>query len=428
MSKRRSLLARGNWGNGGLAGLNLRRIWPLGRRTRVSPELFCGETLAEAITAVRQAYGPDATVLGTRSRRRYGPFGRQVVEVLVDPGEQRASSPSPGPQRTAPGYQPEACGRRRQASRQGPTASSRRQEAANGLSDVPGRRSGESAGAGGVRGSLEDLLRTAGIAPDLAIVLATNSLAGGRSPLVSTKHLGARLGEAIAELIGRPRPVETSPGGKRTVAFIGPHGAGKTTALVKVACRLALEGGFRVALVTADTHRLAAAEQLARYAAVLELDFAVAYTPGELRRHCSTNEGVEVTLVDTPGHVWRSPDDLAGLGAVLEAAAPDEVHLVFPATRDLGSVEHAMYAYRPLGVDRLLISKLDEAESYGPVLNLAASTKLPLSYLGLGPDVPGLLDLPDAAQIARAVLAGRTPGTVGGREPGETEKEAGVVG
>jgi len=357
------------------------------RGAQASPgELFSGGSLEEAVTAVRLAFGPEAMILGTRRRRKYGLFGPPVVEVR-------------------------AC-----------SAANRHAETGDGAA---GRRAEATPAPGGVRGSLEALLRTAGVAPGLAIVLATNSLGGRHSPLMSTRQLGEALGRAISELVGRPRPVEPSPGGNRVVAFIGPHGAGKTTALVKVACELALGGGRKVAMVTADTHRLAAAEQLARYAAVLGMELGVAYTPGDLRRQCSRFGEAEFTLVDTPGHVWRSADDLAELGALLESAAPGEVHLVLPATRDLAVAEHAMCAYRPLGIDRLLVSRLDEAESYAPVVNLVSATKLPLSYLSCGPDVPGLLEVPDPWVIARSLLGGKPPKAT--RQAGAPAEEAGAL-
>jgi flagellar biosynthesis protein FlhF len=323
------------------------------------------------------AYGPGAVILSTRTRRKYGFFGPASVDVLACPGDAAERA------------------RTQQASLRGNC---------NPMPPVQTETSGQ-----GLRDTLEQLLKAAGIAPWVAAMLATNALVGGRAPLLSTRQLASELGGALEELMGKSRPVETGAGPGRVVAFIGPPGSGKTTALVKVACELSLAGGQRVALVSADTHRLAATEQLARYAAILGLEFAVAYTPGELRRHCEALSGAGAILVDTAGYVWRSPEDLGELASLLEAASPAEVHLVLPATCDESAAQHAMYAYRPLGVDRLFISGVDEVDSYAPAVNLAAATRLPLSYLGYGSDVPGFLEVADPKSIAPALLSGKPP-------------------
>jgi flagellar biosynthesis GTPase FlhF len=324
--------------------------------------------------------GAGAEILATRQRRKYRLFGPVQHEIVARAG----------------------------------SVSDAREAAATGGDRPPG-----------IQATLQELLITAGVAPGLATMLSVNSLLGQAGHLVSAKELAGRLGAALAEMVGTVRPAEVGKGGSRVIAFIGPHGGGKTTALAKLACELVLAGSSKVALLTADTYRLGAMDQLGRYAAILSSYFGAAYTPGELRRlRDEAGLQADITLVDTPGCNWRSKEDLSNLSSLLEAAQPDEVHLVVPAVYQLSVAEHLIAAFRPLGVDRLLITKLDEAETYGPVINLVAGGRLPLSYAGLGADVPGTLWVPDPGDLARMLLAGRSP-----QDPVSADKgEVGAVG
>lgn len=375
-----------------------------GKGTRV----FRGSTVDEALAGVRMALGPGAEILATRKRRKYALFGPVQAEVVA-----RAPSPTAahgitriamhGASRTAVSTAPRSRG---DIASQGPAAAAAH------------------AGPGPIQSALRELLVTAGVAPALATMLSVNSLLGETGHLVSARELSSRLGNALAEMVGAVRPVDLAGGGSRVIAFIGPHGGGKTTALAKLACDLVLAADRKVTLLTADTVRLGAADQLARYAAVLNSGFGAAYTPGELRRlRDEAAREAEVVLVDTPGCNWRCAEDLSNLASLLDAAHPDEVHLVVPAVYELTLAQHMVSAFRALGVDRLLIARLDEAETYGPVVNLVACCRLPLSYAGLGPHVPGTLWAPDPGHLARMLLAGQPP-HIGE----EQDEEAGGVG
>ncbi len=349
--------------------------------------VFRGKTLDEALAGARVALGPGAVILETRRRRKYRLFGPVQAEIVARAGVAAKCTANPGdvaPSRTAAAERP----------------------------------------AGGtIQAALQELLVTAGVAPGLATMLSVNSLMGQSGHLVSARELSGRLGDALAEMVGTVRPADVGKGGSRVIAFIGPHGGGKTTALAKLACELVLGGNTRVGLLTADTQRIGAVDQVARYADILGSYFGTAYTPGELRRlRDEAAVRADTVLVDTPGCNWRSSEDLGILSSLLEAAQPDEVHLVVPAVYQLSVAEHLMAAFRPLGVDRLLITKLDEAETYGPVINFVAGGRLPLSYAGLGPEVPGTLWVPDPGHLARMLLAGKSP-----QEPVEARAENGEV-
>ncbi|MDP2872530.1 MAG: hypothetical protein Q8P31_08350 [Bacillota bacterium] len=388
-------------------------------RRPMAAGVFRARTMEEALTRVRLALGPGAVIVTTRRRPKYHLFGPVVAEIVArapSPGANPPKAGGPAPTRAARG----SADRR-------PTAGAPEMRGAAAVTAEPRKSAaGSRSSTGGVQAALQELLVAAGVAPGLATMLSVNALLGQSGPLLSAKQLTARLANALAEMVGAVRPADLSGEGSRVIAFIGPHGGGKTTALAKLACELVLAGGRKVALLTADTHRLGAADQLARYAAILNVSFGAAYTPGELRRmRDDATSKSDVTLIDTPGRNWRSIEDLNDLAAMLDSAHPDEVHLVLPAVYQLSVAEHLISAYRPLGVDRLLVSKLDEAETYGPVVNLVAGCRLPLSYVGLGPDVPGTLWAPDPGHLARTLLAGKSPQDP---VPEPQREEAGAVG
>ncbi len=345
------------------------------RGSRGSARTFRGPTLGAAIERVRLHLGDAAVLLRTRKRRLLFGLGPDVVEVTAVPG-QPAAAERPGPQE-----QP--------------------------LRRLQGVAPEEPVAPGTVSQALAELLVAGGVGADLAGLLAARALEGSRN-LVSTKQLGTVLGDAIGHFTGGAYAIDVVPGSRRVVAFIGPAGSGKTTSLAKLACESVLAAGRSVQVISTDTVRPGAADQLARYAAILGVPFAVAHTHGELRRLCA-GASADLVFVDTPGCTWRSSSDIAALAATLEAAAPAEVHAVIAATTEPDLATRMIAAYRPLGVDRLLLTRLDEVRTYGPVVNIACGVRVPLSYLAMGAELPGTLQVPAFPALAGALIRGEAP-------------------
>ncbi len=193
-------------------------------------------------------------------------------------------------------------------------------------------------------------------------------------------------------------------GGRRVVALIGATGVGKTTTIAKLAANLKLRDGVRMGLVTVDTYRVAAVEQLRTYAEIIDLPMKVVTTPGEMRRAMDELLGLDLVLIDTAGRSPRDDLQIRELKNLLDEAHVDEVHLVMSMTSSLRSLESAAKKFEHENPTALIVTKLDEAVGMGGLLSLARITSLPFSYLTTGQDVPDDIEPANATRIARLVL------------------------
>jgi flagellar biosynthesis protein FlhF len=195
------------------------------------------------------------------------------------------------------------------------------------------------------------------------------------------------------------------PGGdRRVVAMVGATGVGKTTTIAKLAGQSRHTGGLRVALVNLDTYRIGALAQMQIYADLLGVPLHVARNPAELVAALQASREADLVLVDSTG---RSPSHRQGIAAIracLRAIPGVEVHLVVSATTKGSDLEETLLRFKPLGYHSLLITKLDEVRSVGPLLGLALDRDLPISYLTTGQEVPDDLEAATLQGLASLLL------------------------
>jgi flagellar biosynthesis protein FlhF len=207
----------------------------------------------------------------------------------------------------------------------------------------------------------------------------------------------------IAESIPTRQEVIDS-GTRRVMALVGPTGVGKTTTIAKLAARFALIEGRKVGLITVDTYRIAAVDQLRTYAEIIEVPLRTVLSPGELHQAVNAMGDKDVILIDTAG---RSPNDrmrLNQLRGFLAAAEADEVHLVVSAACNRASAAKTVDNFLPLGANRLIVTKLDEAETFGVILNVATAAHAAVSYVTTGQEVPDDIAPADSRRLAELVL------------------------
>lgn len=186
-----------------------------------------------------------------------------------------------------------------------------------------------------------------------------------------------------------PQPLPAGRGRRPVViALVGPTGAGKTTTAVKLALNPGIFGGRKVGLITLDTYRAGAIEQLGMFSEIADLPLEVVYHTGDVADAMKRLDRCDVILVDTPGHRPRSFEMQAELGALLDMIQPDEVHLTLPATLRVDLVAPLRQSLARLNPTHLLVTKLDEVPGEAGLADLALAADLPARWVGDGQEVP----------------------------------------
>lgn len=216
--------------------------------------------------------------------------------------------------------------------------------------------------------------------------------------------LRARIARMIEDEIHVTGPIALTPGRRRLVALVGPTGVGKTTTIAKLAGNYHLRDRRRVGLITVDTYRIAAVEQLRTYADIIDLPMEVVSTPREMRRAVDRLADLDLILMDTAGRSPRDEVRIRELQYMLAEAEADEVQLVLSSVSSLGNMKKTVAQFAGVGVTSLLLTKVDEATGLGNLVPLLRDCQLPLSYVTNGQNVPDDIEPADRRRITRMVL------------------------
>jgi len=172
------------------------------------------------------------------------------------------------------------------------------------------------------------------------------------------------------------------------VGIIGPTGVGKTTTIAKLATQKAVEEGRSVGLITADTYRVAAADQLRVFADLIDVPLEVVYTPEEMEEAIEQYREMDYIYIDTTGRSQKDRENLLSIQEMLEAASPQEIHLMMSATTSSATLLSTAERFSMFPVTDLIVSKIDEAETMGSLLTLFHQYEWPVSYFTNGQNVP----------------------------------------
>jgi flagellar biosynthesis protein FlhF len=192
--------------------------------------------------------------------------------------------------------------------------------------------------------------------------------------------------------------------GPRIIALVGPTGVGKTTTIAKLAAIHLLKKKSKVAMVTTDTFRAGAVEQLRTYSKILGLQMETAATRAELEKALGKHSDKDLILIDTAGKSAMDNGKLDELAVLLEADPGIEKHLCLSATTRDEDLQGIVDQFKVLPVHRVLFTKLDESRKLGCVVNVAVLNDLSISYITNGQRVPEDIEIASGKKIANMVL------------------------
>lgn len=209
---------------------------------------------------------------------------------------------------------------------------------------------------------------------------------------------------------GRAEGILPVEGGPKIVVFMGPTGVGKTTTIAKIASCYAVEEKKKVALLTADTYRIAAVEQLRTYANILEVPFRVIYSEDEVKDAVHEFEKYDYVFVDTTGHSHKNEEQLGymkRLFAALTEAGECQTFLVLSATTKYRDLLRIVSSYEGIADFQLIFTKLDETAAMGNLLNIKLYTDTPVAFVTNGQNVPNDIERFNPQMTVKQILSTR---------------------
>jgi len=417
---------------------------------------YLANSMDEAVQAVRRDLGSDAVILETRSTRRggfLGLFANTVIELRATTADQvrpRRSKESPTPDiatsttaREAylassiePARTPLGHEARREQTRSMAKAMLRDLESTPAPAPAPavqGPGEGFREELDEIRGLVERVLKVQQhaapeqeppvaeevfdlyldlLAQECSEELAADALNTVTSTLAPDELADQqRVRHALVDHLATFIPVadgsllSTSPDDRPlTMALVGPTGVGKTTTVAKIAAAYRLRQGRTVGLITLDTYRIAAVEQLRTYADIIGVPMEVARSPEQLSEILERMSHLDVVLIDTAGRSQKDTDRIAELRNWLQVAQPHEVHLVLASTASRAVLMSEAEEFSEIGIDRVVLTKLDEAVSYGMLVEVTHRIGRKLSFLTTGQEVPDHIETARPSRLAELVL------------------------
>jgi len=383
---------------------------------------FLARTVPEAMAQVKSELGSEAVILHTSQVKVggfFGLFGTLMVEVTAAadrpatrgeiPQRQVAASISPAPS-VVPAPLPAAVGTSQPSAAELASITLMRNEM-QGMKAMMGRVLDRIAEPDKPAVQIDPELRTlhshllnGGVNEEAAASLLQRVTALAPMAKIGLPEAQRRVKDLMKVDLSSVETIQTSESGHRVIALVGPTGVGKTTTLAKLAAHYVLGRRLNVAMITADTYRVAAVEQLRTYADILGTPLEVVYDAKELAAAVERQRHRELILVDTAGRSPRNTEQMQELVNDLAVLQADEVYLVLSMTSSPGDAERIVESYLPSGAQRVIFTKWDEANTPGLVYNISYKYKIPLSYITYGQNVPDDIEIADPDKITQAIL------------------------
>ncbi len=380
---------------------------------------FQGESMQEALLKVKQTMGQDAVILHTKTFSRGGFLGlggREIVQVTASNDIRIMSDTALVSERARTAYA--------DVQRNASTARKREAKVVEALEPSLGSQikelkalieslAGETSGGGFPRELARHYQRLVetGVAKPLArkIIRTIHDELDGAS-LGSEKLVRERVGSEIGRFVKVTGGIKSPRKSRaRVVALVGPTGVGKTTSVAKLSANLSIKEKKKVALVTADTYRIAATDQLKVYADIIGVPLEVVLSPKDMKTAIKDYKDHDYVFIDTAGGSQYNEQQIAELKRYLDAASADETHLVVSATTEFKELMRVIEKFAVVKPTCLLFSKIDETQQVGIVLNTLSQVDKPVSYFATGQNVPDDIQLASVDAITRMMLGDGVP-------------------
>ncbi len=368
---------------------------------------FRAPTLAEALAEVKADLGRDAVILQTRRLRQGGILGMLATEIFevtaaIDPNPAPPKKVTPLPRELGSAEDKTADAKLLAVHLE---LASMRKTLESAMASL--QRNTEPANSDQVEytrnPAIQEWLRQNDIEPFAAEMLLKGIPTGGSTSLDKYYPL---LRDRLFPVFQNAAGITLRPGYCKMVALIGPTGVGKTTTVAKLAANFALREKYRVALITADTYRIAAVEQLRTYADLIGIPIEVVYTPQELRQALARHQDKQLVLIDTAGRSPANQPQMAELNALMAVNPEIEKQLVLSATTKFAECMQAVRRFQESNPQKYLFTKIDEACNLGTVFSLLVQAPKTLSYITTGQNVPDDIEPANPERLISLLLRG----------------------
>lgn len=210
--------------------------------------------------------------------------------------------------------------------------------------------------------------------------------------------------ELIRKQVKATGPICTESRDRKIAIFIGPTGVGKTTSIAKIAAKYTLIDKKKVSLITFDTYRVGAVEQLKIYARIIGLPVEVVLSPSDLKGVIDKKKDSDLILIDTAGRSQKDRAYISELDKLVSQRTEMDCHLVLSATSSNIVLNDIIGKFKEIRINSLLFTKLDEADNYGAIFSAMINAQKPLSYFTTGQRVPEDIELATAGRLSRLLL------------------------
>jgi flagellar biosynthesis protein FlhF len=244
----------------------------------------------------------------------------------------------------------------------------------------------------------------AGISERYARQIMIKGIEAGRKKNLSMEEITKGVVSAIMSMVKVFDPFSLKNGGRHMAAFIGPTGVGKTTTIAKLAAMLRLNHRKEIGIISVDSYRIGAVDQLRTYASIMGLPCLSAFTPRELKMAVQKMRDKEIILIDTAGQSHLDKDRMKELGRFMEGAHEISSHLVLSATTERNDMKEAAKNFSILQPETYLFTKLDETSRRGAIIDQVAQLKMPISFMTNGQRVPEDILIATRKNILKFIL------------------------